>query len=35
MRVVADGSNLYFGFTCIDPQPDRIAIHTMQRDGDM
>jgi hypothetical protein len=35
LRVVADRSNLYFGFTCTDPEPDRIAIHTMQRDGDM
>lgn len=35
IRVVADRSNLYFGFTCTDPEPDRIAIHTMQRDGDM
>src|SRR5207248_11539370 len=25
---------LYFGFTCRDPQPKRIAIHGMQRDGD-
>ena len=35
IRVVGDRSNLYFGFTCTDPEPDRIAIHTMQRDGDM
>jgi hypothetical protein len=35
LRVVADGSHLYFGFTCTDPDPRRIAIHTMQRDGDM
>ncbi len=35
LRVVADRSNLYFGFTCTDPEPNRIAIHTMQRDGDM
>ncbi|HEY8848327.1 MAG TPA: DUF5916 domain-containing protein, partial [Thermoanaerobaculia bacterium] len=35
MRVVADRGTLYFAFTCIDPEPDKIAIHTMQRDGDM
>ena len=35
IRVAGDRSNLYFGFTCTDPEPDRIAIHTMQRDGDM
>jgi hypothetical protein len=27
--------SIYFGFTCKDPDPRRIAIHTMQRDGDM
>ena len=35
MRVVADRRNVYFAFTCTDPDPGRIAIHTMQRDGDM
>lgn len=35
VRVNADRRNLYFAFTCTDPHPDRIAIHTMQRDGDM
>ena len=27
--------NLYFGITCIDPDPSLIAVHTMQRDGNM
>jgi hypothetical protein len=35
MRVIADHDKLYFGFTCADPEPEKIAIHTMQRDGDM
>src|SRR5437899_2223946 len=35
MRVIADHNKLYFGFTCDDPDPHKIAIHTMQRDGDM
>ena len=35
VRVVADGANLYFGITCDDPDPARIAVHTMQRDGNM
>jgi len=35
VRVVVTPEKLYFGFTCRDPQPHRIAIHTMQHDGDM
>src|SRR5438552_8967043 len=35
MRVIADHDKVYIGFTCADPQPERIAIHPMQRDGDM
>jgi len=35
MRVITDHNKLYFGFTCADPAPEKIAIHTMQRDGDM
>ena len=35
VRVVVTNDKLYFGFTCRDPQAQRIAIHTMQRDGDM
>ncbi len=33
VRVVLAGDKLYFGFDCTDPDPHRIAIHTMQRDG--
>jgi hypothetical protein len=35
VRVIVATDRLYFGFTCHDPQPNRIAVHSMQRDGDM
>jgi hypothetical protein len=35
VRVIVTGDRIYFGFTCKDPDPRRIAIHTMRRDGDM
>src|SRR5262249_46475524 len=35
VRVIVSGDNLYFGFICKDPNPRAIAVHTMQRDGDM
>jgi hypothetical protein len=35
VRLLADKANLYFGITCTDPEPAKIAVHTMQRDGDM
>jgi hypothetical protein len=35
VRVVVTSDRLYFGFTCHDPQPNRIAVHGMQRDGNM
>ena len=34
VRILVDGGDLYLGFICTDPDPDRIAVHTMQRDGD-
>ena len=33
IRILVDSANLYFGFRCIDPEPDRIAVHTLARDG--
>jgi hypothetical protein len=33
VRVLAAGDRLYLGFTCHDPQPGKIAVHTMARDG--
>jgi hypothetical protein len=35
IRVLADADTIYLGFACIDPEPAKIAIHTMLRDGDM
>ena len=35
VRFLVDQGNLYVGFTCTDPDPSRLAAHTMQRDGDM
>jgi len=34
IRVLVDRENIYIGATCHDPAPDRIALHTMQRDID-
>ncbi len=34
-RILADADTVYFGFTCVDPEPSGIAVHTMLRDGDM
>ena len=34
LRVLTDRTHIYFGFTCKDPNPKEIAVHTMQRDGD-
>jgi hypothetical protein len=31
--VLASPDALYFGFRCLDPNPERIAVHTMRRDG--
>jgi hypothetical protein len=35
VRILASDDALYFGFTCHDPHPERIAVHTMQRDGEV
>lgn len=35
VRVRADDRNIVVTFDCTDPDPSRIAVHTMQRDGDM
>ena len=35
VQVIVTRDRIYFGFTCRDPDPRRIAIHTMRRDGDM
>jgi hypothetical protein len=33
VRVLIVKDTLYFGFECADPEPGKIAIHTMTRDG--
>jgi hypothetical protein len=35
VRVVVTKDRIYFGIVCKDPDPSRIAVHTMRRDGDM
>ncbi len=35
VRVLVTDDSLYFGFECADPDPSRIATHTMARDGDL
>ncbi|PYQ64470.1 MAG: hypothetical protein DMF53_07395 [Acidobacteria bacterium] len=35
VAVLADGDTLYFGITAVDPEPARIAVHTLQRDADL
>ena len=32
VRILVDDENLYFGVTCFDPDPSKIAMHTMRRD---
>jgi hypothetical protein len=35
VRVLVWEDSVYFGFSCHDPRPKALAIHTMRRDGDM
>jgi hypothetical protein len=35
VRALVIRDNIYLGFDCIDPDPSRIAVHTMRRDGDV
>jgi len=35
VRVLADRETLYVGVECTDPHPDKIAVHTLQRDADL
>ncbi|HEV2269065.1 MAG TPA: DUF5916 domain-containing protein [Steroidobacteraceae bacterium] len=34
VRLLRDGSHIYLGIRCDDPDPSKIAVHTLQRDGD-
>jgi hypothetical protein len=35
VRVLVTRDKLYFGFTCYDPHPESIAVHSLQRDPDL
>jgi len=35
VKVLFEAEALYFGFECVDPEPSKIATHTMKRDGDL
>jgi len=35
VRFLAGADTLYVGFLCLDPEPSRISVHTMLRDGNM
>jgi len=35
VRLLADEDHLYLGIVCSDPEPERIAVHTLSRDGDL
>ena len=35
VQVIVTNDRIYFGFTCKDPDPRHIAIHTMRRDGEL
>ena len=35
VKILVAGDNIYFGFECLDPEPSKIATHTMKRDGDL
>src|SRR3954454_10834690 len=35
VRIIVGADRVYFGFTCHDATPQRLAIHGMQRDGDL
>ncbi len=35
VRILVDQRSLYVAFVCHDPEPEGIAVHTMQRDGNL
>lgn len=35
IRIFSDGENLVLGYDCYDPEPDKIATRTLQRDGNI
>ncbi|MGE5234513.1 MAG: DUF5916 domain-containing protein [Acidobacteriota bacterium] len=35
IRIFTDGENLYLGYDCFDPEPQKIVVRTLQRDGNI
>lgn len=35
VRIAANAEYVYVAFECLDPEPRQLAVHTMQRDGDV
>ncbi len=35
VRILTTKDAVYFGFRCVDPEPGKIAVHTMRRDGSL
>jgi hypothetical protein len=35
VRVLVGPDDVYFGIVCVDPDPGRLAIHSLQRDSDL
>ena len=35
VRILVDAESILFGFRCFDPEPDKIAVHTLARDGEL
>jgi hypothetical protein len=35
ISILSDGITLYFGIVCPDPEPEKISVHTLQRDAEM
>jgi len=33
--LLTDGRSLFIGFRCVDPEPRKISVHTLQRDGEL
>lgn len=34
LRLLADRAHLYLAVSCVDPAPDRLSVHTLERDSD-
>lgn len=34
VRLLADRTHVYVGVTCVDPAPDKLSVHTLERDSE-